>query len=280
MLLFIVELLLVGVGVGVVSAALGIGGGLLMVPAFLEFVPGMDAHTAKGTSLFIIVFVSILNTWQLSHPGEPKPWRQAATLIAGSIVGGYVGAWMTAFMTDRAVTWIFVAVVTFLGIRMLLHKEKRAEAHAVSARHAVGLGIGVVTGVVAGMTGIGGGNIMVPLVLLAGLIANEKVVLLSNMVMIGTSLASSVAHFQAAATYPDPSAVLSSGAGAEAAFLASWTFGQVSLALAPLVLIGAQLGIPLGKGINRHLTFTRRRYVMAALLLFIAARLTWRSLAA
>ena len=65
LLLSVARMMLIGSGVGLISAALGWGGGILMVPAFLEFVPGMDPHTAKGTSLFIIVFVSTTNVWRL-----------------------------------------------------------------------------------------------------------------------------------------------------------------------------------------------------------------------
>lgn len=259
--MFFVEMLLVGAGVGLLSSALGLGGGILMVPAFLEFVPGMDAHTAKGTSLFIIVFVSAINVWHLGRKEESLPWAEAGSIAIGSIVGGYIGAVLTRYMSDNEVTWTFVVVVAFLSIRMLTQKTQPTGTAPGGANFGIGLAIGLVTGVISGMTGIGGGNIMVPLVILAGIIGNDRVVLLSNMVMIGTSLASTVAHLQAHATTTLP-----------------YTIGQVNFALAPVIFFGAQFGVPLGKIVNSKLTPKRRRVTMAVLLLVISTRMAYRAL--
>ena len=260
--IFYLQMILVGLGVGIVSSALGLGGGIVMVPAF-KVVPGLDAHTAKATSLFIIVFVSAINVWHLGRKETRKPWDVAVSIGAGSIVGGYLGAWGTQFMSAAAVTWFFVVVVLVLAIRLLTLKPPAATDAPTRHPTAVGLSIGLVTGVIAGMTGIGGGNIMVPMVLVAGIVANDKVVLLSNMVMIATSLASTVAGLQAPhATNPNP-------------IIDRFTYGHVCIALAPLIVVGSQLAVPLGKRINAALTPTRRRYTMAGLLFFIAIQQAW-----
>jgi uncharacterized membrane protein YfcA len=250
-------MLLVGAGVGLISTALGLGGGILMVPVF-QVVPGMDAHTAKGTSLFIIIFVSAINILRLGKRGERRPWDVAVSIGAGSIVGGYLGAWVTSFMSETAVNWIFVAVVAVLAVRLLASASNPTRETPVRHRMVVGTLIGLLTGLIAGMTGIGGGNIMVPLVLIAGIMRNEHVVLLSNMVMVATSAASTVAHLAADQTYTTDLPI------------GQFTYGQVNVAMAPLIIVGAQLVVPLGKRINAYLTPVRRRYAMAGLLAFIA----------
>jgi hypothetical protein len=121
--------------------------------------------------------------------------------------------------------------------------------------------IGLVTGVVGGMTGTGGGIVFVPLALLAGLVVNERVVGLSNMVMVVTSIAAAAAHLMADRLSDIPG-----------------TVGQVNLAMAPLLFLGAQIGSPWGKKLNDRLTLHRRRAVMGVLLLVIAARLVWRAI--
>ncbi|MEA3364123.1 MAG: TSUP family transporter, partial [Candidatus Hydrogenedentes bacterium] len=90
-LLFYPGMIILGIGVGLMSGALGLGGGILMVPAFLTFVPGMDPHTAKGTSLMIIVFVAAVNVWRLNRGHDNWQWRLALQVSIGSIVGGYFG---------------------------------------------------------------------------------------------------------------------------------------------------------------------------------------------
>ncbi len=261
-------MLLLGLAVGVISTGLGIGGGIVMVPAFMLFVPGMDAHTAKGTSLFIIIFVSLVNVWRLGHRGEQKPWELAAILAAGSVVGGYLGAWLTQFVTESQLTWIFVIVVMGLGFRSIFVETRKPAPRDVpqSRRYTAGPAIGVATGLVSGASGIGGGLILVPLALQTGIARNERVVLLSNMVMVATAVAATVAHLMAAKTLP------------EDAYQSDFTIGQVNLALAPLVFLGAQIGAPFGKAINMRLTLPQRQLAMGVLLLVIALRLSYRAL--
>jgi len=254
-------LLLLGAAVGVISAAIGLGGGIVMVPAFLTFIPGMDAHTAKGTSLFIILFVALANAWRLNRGLPEKPWRMAAAMSCGSLLGGYAGAWITARMSEAAVVWIFVAFLGLLAVRTFFLQTPAVGAEAVRPRHALAALIGVVSGLVGGATGTGGGVVLVPLALLTGCACNARVVGLSNMVMVVTSAAGSIAHFLAQPVY----------AG-------SWTVGQVWLPLVPLVFLGAQMGSPYGVRLNARLSLRRRRWVLGAVLAAVAARMLIRAL--
>ncbi len=261
-ILYAAEMLLAGVGVGMISGALGLGGGILMVPVFITIIPGMDAHTAKGTSLFIIIFVSLFNAWRLNRNLPQKPWRLAAWLALGSIFGSYAGAWITALLSEAAVLWIFMALLAGLAIRTFFLRPQVVHQEEVRRRRLVPIGIGVLAGMAGGATGTGGGLLLVPLALMTGIVANERVVGLSNLVMVATSIAGSIAHLQAAPKYTG-----------------GWTIGHVCLSMAPLVFIGAQFGSQWGTRCNSWLTLRRRRVVMGVLLLLIAARLLYRLLA-
>ncbi|HNR29916.1 MAG TPA: sulfite exporter TauE/SafE family protein [Candidatus Hydrogenedentes bacterium] len=259
LLVYVAGMLLLGIGVGLFSAALGLGGGLLMVPAFIAFVPHMDEHTAKGTSLFIIIFVSLVNAWRLNKDHVYVPWRLATVLGAGSIVGSYLGAWITTQMSGRAVIVVFIVFVVIVGIRTLFLQESIVPEARVHRHSILAVLIGLAAGAAGGATGTGGGAVLIPLALAAGIVSNARAVGLSNMVMVATSIAGSVAHFQAAPLFPG-----------------RWTVGHVALSLAPLVFVGAQLGSIPGVRINALLSLPRRRVVMAAVLLLIAGRLTYR----
>lgn len=257
----IAGMLLLGMGVGILSAALGLGGGLIMVPAFVTFVPGMDANTAKGTSLLIIVFVALLNTWRLHRDEGEYPWRRAGVLAAGSIAGGYAGGWVTTCMPERGVLWVFMVFLVVVAVRTFFIEPPAVEPGQVRRRHAASILIGLVAGAFGGATGTGGGALLIPLVLLAGIESNARVAGLSNMVMVGTSAAGALAHLNAAQTYQAP-----------------WTVGAVCFALVPLVFLGAQIASPWGKRINAHLTLPRRRALMGAFLLLVGVRILWRLL--
>src|SRR5208283_2050791 len=84
-------MLLVGVVVGMVSGVVGIGGGILFVPA-LVWLAGMDQHRAQGTSLgALLAPVGILAFLEYYRKGNAD-LRVAALLGAGFLVGGYFGA--------------------------------------------------------------------------------------------------------------------------------------------------------------------------------------------
>ncbi len=253
-------MVLLGAGAGFISAGLGLGGGVIMVPALIEFAH-LDPHTAKGTSLFIIIFIAALNAWRLNRGYPDAPWRLAAVIALGSITGGYFGGWATRLMAGKTVLWLFVGLLGLLGLHTFFIAPRTVAEGAVRRRYKLAVLIGLAAGVASGMTGTGGGAVLVPLALLAGLVTNERVVGLSNMVMVATSIAATAAHLSAEQMCALP-----------------WTVGQVNLALAPLVFLGAQVGSPLGKRLNEKLTLRRRRVTMGILLIVIAWRLMSRAL--
>lgn len=229
-----------------------------MVPAFLAVVPGLDTHTAKGTSLFIIIFVSGLNAWRQNRHLPHKPWGLVAMLAGGSIVGSYLSAYLTSLMPEEVILVLFILLMAAVAWRTF---SLKAAAHVdeVQWRPWTAVGIGAIAGIAGGSTGTGGGAVLIPLALMAGLEVNERVVGLSNLVMVFTSIAGSIAHFQAARVYDAP-----------------WTIGHVCLAFVPLVFVGAQVGSELGYRINRSLTLKHRKWFMGGMLLLIALQLLYR----
>jgi uncharacterized protein len=259
---YIAGLLALGAGAGFLSAALGVGGGIIMVPAFLDFIPGMDPHTAKGTSLFVIIFIAAANAFRLHRGSHQRPpWATAAWLASGSVAGAWLGTCLTGMMPPRAVLWMFVGLIVAVAVRTFFLKEVTVREEDVRRRNALSVAIGLAAGVIAGATGIGGGALLVPLALIAGISANARVVALSNMVMIATCTAGALTHALAPQT-------------AEL----SWTVGQVCYGLAPFLVLGAQAGSILGKKVNTLLTLPRRRLVMGILLLVIVARVAAKAL--
>ncbi len=254
-LLAVSGLLLLGCGVGVVITAVGIGGGVLMVPAFMGFVPAMDAHTAKGTSLFIIGFVAAVAVRRGRRGGGGPPWSVAAWMAAGSVLGAFTAAWLTARLPERLVVGGFLALLLWLAVQTFLLKSA-PRPHEVRRRPGLSVLVGLGAGAASGATGTGGGLVLVPLSLIAGVTTNGHAVLLSNMVMIATSAAGTLAHLTAPPEYPSP-----------------WTIGQVWLPPVPLVLLGTLAGMRAGERANRILTLPRRRALMGALLLLIAAQM-------
>jgi len=177
------------------------------------------------------------------------------------MAGGYIGGWVTQFFGDRVVIWIFIVLLGFAGIRTFFIEPPRVPESEVRSRNTLAILIGFAMGIASGLTGIGGGAVLVPLALIAGITSNERVVALSNMVMVPACLAGALAHM-----VQDPNLEIP----------LPFAVGITNLALVPLVFLGAQAGSPIGKWINEHLTLKVRRVVMGLVLVVLTANLLKR----
>src|SRR5580704_18697277 len=107
-------MVLVGVVVGMVSGVVGIGGGILFVPA-LVFLLGMDQHKAQGTSLgALLAPVGILAFYEYYRKGNADI-RVAALLAAGFLVGGYFGGMGAQYIPDIWLRRIFAISLIAVG---------------------------------------------------------------------------------------------------------------------------------------------------------------------
>lgn len=180
-----IALVLVGVGIGVLSGMLGIGGGTIMIPV-LRLGYGLDAFMATATSLFAIIPISLAGaiTHVRARSCLPKlgvllGFAGAITSSAGVYLGSISPAWL--IMVVAAVIIIYSAF-TMLGKALRMGKKSssisgsaRANASAAPSdiepctfdftRKNVVLAaiIGLIAGFASGYVGVGGGFIMVPL---------------------------------------------------------------------------------------------------------------------
>jgi uncharacterized membrane protein YfcA len=111
-------ILLVGVVVGALSGVVGIGGGILFVPA-LVWMLGMSQHKAQGTSLgALLAPVGILAFMEYYRKGNAD-WRVALLLAAGFLVGSYFGAVGAQHIPDLWLRRIFALTLIGVGGQML-----------------------------------------------------------------------------------------------------------------------------------------------------------------
>jgi len=110
-------LLLVGLAVGAFSGVVGIGGGILFVPA-LVWLLGMDQHKAQGTSLgALLAPVGLFAFWEYYRRGNAD-LRVALLLAAGFLVGGYFGAVGAQHISELWLRRIFALILIAVGGRM------------------------------------------------------------------------------------------------------------------------------------------------------------------
>ena len=120
----IVEILgLLGIGVtaGVLAGLLGIGGGLLMVPAMVLLL-AFDQHLAQGTSLLVIIPAAAFGS--LTHHRHGRlALRDAAALGLGGLAGALLGSVTALSLDDQLLQRLFAILILFMAARMLLQRN-------------------------------------------------------------------------------------------------------------------------------------------------------------
>lgn len=113
--------ILVGLAAGVLSGLVGVGGGIIVVPALVYFF-GFTQHQAQGTTLAMMVPpIGILAAWAYYSQGHVDI-RTAGLLCAGFVVGGYLGGKAAVGLSSPALTKAFGAVLLLVSLKMLLSK--------------------------------------------------------------------------------------------------------------------------------------------------------------
>lgn len=114
----ILTCLAIGVVSGVVAALCGVGGGVVMVPAFVFFLK-LPQKTAVATSLAIIIPTALMATTQNARSGLVH-WKIAAfTAISASIFAYFGAAWLKT-LSNETLTRVFGTILVIFGVRMLL----------------------------------------------------------------------------------------------------------------------------------------------------------------
>lgn len=114
----ILTCLAIGIISGVVAALCGVGGGVVMVPAFV-FLLKLPQKTAVATSLAIIIPTALMATTQNARSGFVD-WKIAAITSVSASIFAYFGAGWLKTMSNETLTRIFGIILVIFGLRMLL----------------------------------------------------------------------------------------------------------------------------------------------------------------
>ena len=111
--------LLLGLVAGVLSGLVGIGGGIIIVPA-LVFLFGMTQHSAQGTTLALLVPpIGILGAWTYYKAGFVDV-KIAALVAIGFFVGSLLGARIATNVSEATLERIFGVALVLIGIKMII----------------------------------------------------------------------------------------------------------------------------------------------------------------
>lgn len=233
-----VRLGLIGVAAGFLSGLFGVGGGVLVVPALVTLCR-QDQRRAVATSLLAIGPLALAGMTGYALHREVDAYL-AVALVAGTVIGAWIGTALLRRMSLPALRWIFAAATVAAAVRLLVDPGVPAgEVHHELWRLALLVPVGVAVGVLAGLTGIGGGAVLVPILQLGFGVPAALAKGTSLLVVLPTALVSGVRNLRARLGSPRDAAWIGLS-GMVAAFAAS----ALSVRLPPVladVLFGAFL---------------------------------------
>ncbi len=108
----------VGLTVGILSALLGIGGGVLLVPALL-FIWACSMHTAIGTSLAVISVGSLAAAIRHLMLGNVNLGLAGALAIGMAVGSFFIGAPLAEMLPGETLKKIFGVILVVVGLRMI-----------------------------------------------------------------------------------------------------------------------------------------------------------------
>jgi uncharacterized protein len=252
---FILTCLGIGLAAGLLSGLFGVGGGTVIVP-LLVLSLGFDQRLAAGTSLAAIVPTATVGVISYALHGSVA-WIPALILAAGAVVGAQAGTWLLPRMPITALRWGFVGFLVVVIVSLFVVIPSRDAGLPITIVSVIGLiALGLVTGVLAGLLGVGGGVIVVPVLMLlfgaSDLIAKGT----SLLMMIPTAISGTVGNFRrrnvdlVAAALVGGAACTTTALGAWLASIVDPLLGNILFA-AFLTVIAVQMAVRAVRGRKR-----------------------------
>ena len=210
--------LVFGTLVGVSLGLTGGGGSLFAVP-LLVFGLSVSPNDAVALSLLSVAVVALIGVLRRWKSGLLVP-RGASLMAVGGVVSAPLGSWFAGIVPDSALMFAFALLMAFIAILMWrtagrfgLGKEVPSESGAddgpsgvacrfdpggrlrLTSRCALGLVLaGVLTGVLSGLFGVGGGFLVVPALIYATGMSIHRAVATSLLVIVLVGISGFIAH--------------------------------------------------------------------------------------
>lgn len=239
----------IGLLAGVLGAILGLGGGVVVVPALEFLLPrfGQEITIAQAVAISQFSVLAVGLSGAAAYLGQGLVRARTGYLLSPyTIVGGTLGSLLGLVLPAQAVATVFAALLLYSAYN-LLRGLKRIEVEREPSR----LVPPAMTfaGVMSGLLGIGGGTVQVPVMNLLGGLPIRQAIATSTFIMGLTAVANALIY----------------QAG-----------GLLDARLACAVALGVLIGARAGAGLQRRIPDRQLKAFFSGLLVLTAAQLLWK----
>lgn len=125
-LTIILSLILIGILAGTLSGAVGVGGGVIMVPLAVLLL-GFSQHQAQGMSLAVLaVPVTLLAAYTYHKNGHELDWRYALIIAIAFVIGGFFGSKIAVNLNQQVLKKVFGVILLVVSIKMIFFSGAKA----------------------------------------------------------------------------------------------------------------------------------------------------------
>ncbi|PLR67346.1 MULTISPECIES: sulfite exporter TauE/SafE family protein [Bacillaceae] len=213
-----VFLVLIGFIAGTIGSLVGLGGGIIVVPAMLfssayfTIFENVTPQTAVGTSLLVVIFTGLSST--LAYMKVKKvDYKSGFIFFIGSGPGGLIGAYVNKFLNVESFSLYFGIFMIAVSILLMLRDRLKPKYREPGANDVIrsylnddgaeasyfyrpvpAVFISFAVGFISGLFGIGGGSLLVPAMVLLFLFPAHIAVATSMFIIFLSGISSSVIH--------------------------------------------------------------------------------------
>lgn len=163
--------IIIGCLTGFIGGLFGVGGGFILVPALIfsyehsGFSREILTHLAIATSLFVVLFTSIMSAYQ-HNKQKNIHWKSAFIIGFSSAITAFFTAKIASSLKGEFLQLTFGIIVVVSAIRMLFEGKEQAQKRLNLEKNPSIIGlifVGLTAGIVSALAGIGGGIFTIPM---------------------------------------------------------------------------------------------------------------------
>lgn len=143
----------------------GVGAAIILIPILVSL--GIPINVAKPVGLFYNT-VSLTGASINNIKHKRLDFKTGIPIIIASFLFAIVGAYVSKFIPNKIILFLFIGFLLFSGFMFLFHKKKNQDDYRNDTPYLRLTLIGTIAGLLSGMLGIGGGGIISPLMLMLG----------------------------------------------------------------------------------------------------------------
>jgi len=252
-----------GLFTGFFAGMLGIGGGLVMVPALTMMFaaqaafPGSEIlHLALGTSMATILFTALASL-RAHHRHGAVLWRVVGQITPGILLGTLLGTLFASSVPARPLAIFFTAFVCLVAVQMILNLKPKPSRDLPGAAGVIAVGVGI--GALSALVAIGGGSLTVPFLTWCN-VRVQHAIGTSAAVGFPIAIGGSLGYIYNGWGHPG---------------LPEWSLGYIYLPAFVWLVPSSMLIAPLGARLAHRLPVATLKRLFAVVLIALAAKMLW-----